>query len=72
MGFQDLLRFNKALLAKQGWRLVTNPDSLAAKIIKAKYYANGDFWSASTGCRLSYAWRSILAGRELMSLGYRW
>jgi hypothetical protein len=43
MDFRDLLCFNKALLAKQGWRLLTNLDSLAAKIIKAKYYANGIF-----------------------------
>jgi hypothetical protein len=38
MGFRDLRVFNKALLAKKIWRLLTNPNSLAARIYKAKYY----------------------------------
>lgn len=30
MGFKSLSKFNIALLAKHGWRLLTNPGSLAA------------------------------------------
>jgi hypothetical protein len=35
MGFRDLRAFNEALLAKQGWRLMTNPHSLIARLFKA-------------------------------------
>jgi hypothetical protein len=38
MGFKDMRAFNEALLAKQGWRLLTNPNSMIARLFKAKYY----------------------------------
>lgn len=34
MGFRILKEFNLALLAKQCWRLIHNPDSLWAQVIK--------------------------------------
>jgi hypothetical protein len=37
LGFRGLELFNLSLLAKQGWRLLQRPDSLAATIIKEKY-----------------------------------
>lgn len=37
-GFKRLYEFNLALLGKQGWRLLTNPTSLVARIFKARYY----------------------------------
>ena len=55
MGFRDLICFNKALLAKQCWRLLKSPDSLAARIIKAKYYSNGYLMMAKLGSKLSFA-----------------
>jgi ribonuclease HI len=72
MGFRDLCCFNKALLAKQGWRLLQHPDSLVAKIIKAKYYPHGDFLKAKIGSRPSLAWKSILSTQDLIKEGMIW
>lgn len=47
LGFRDLCAFNLALLAKQRWRLLTNPDSLLARVLEAKYYPHGNFLEAN-------------------------
>ena len=46
MGFRDMAMFNQAMLGKQGWRLLTEPQSLCARVMKGRYFPNGDFWSA--------------------------
>jgi hypothetical protein len=38
LGFRDVHAFNLAMLAKQCWRLWQFPDSLCARVLKAKYY----------------------------------
>jgi hypothetical protein len=34
LGFREIRIFNLAMLAKQGWRLIQNPDSLFAQVLK--------------------------------------
>jgi hypothetical protein len=72
MGFRDLEIFNKALLAKQGWRILKFPNSLVAKILQEKYFQGGDFLKAPLGRRSSYAWRSIVHAREVLERGLEW
>jgi hypothetical protein len=69
MGFRDLQLFNQAMLAKKGWRLMTKPNSLCAKVLKGKYYPNNDFLSARRKKNSSHTWRAILHGREALTKG---
>jgi ribonuclease HI len=72
LGFRDLVIFNKALLAKQGWRLMQDPDSVAGKILKAKYFPQTSFLEAKLGSKPSYVWRSIFNAQGLLIEGLQW
>ncbi|XP_074284168.1 putative mitochondrial protein AtMg00310 [Silene latifolia] len=71
MGFRDFRLFNIALLGKQVWRLLTEPESLWARLIRAKYYPTGFIMSASLGHNSSYTWRGFLEARDLLCGGWR-
>jgi hypothetical protein len=72
MGFRDFHCFNKALLAKQLWRLWQTPNSLIAGIMKAKYFPNCQVLEASLGNKPSFAWRSMFSSKELILEGMVW
>lgn len=46
LGFGELENLNLALLAKQGWRLMQYPNSIAAQILHLKYFPKIDFLNA--------------------------
>ena len=71
MGFEDLCKFNKALLTKQVWKLVHDKHSLFYKVFKAKYFTHGSIFEATISSG-SYAWQSILKSRHLIEAGARW
>lgn len=69
MEFKDLPLFNKALLGKQGWRLITKPESLCARVLKGRYFYDGDFIHTNWKNHASHTWRAILAGRDVLMEG---
>ncbi|XP_024033517.1 uncharacterized protein LOC112095650 [Citrus clementina] len=71
IGFKRLHLFNVAMLGKQGWRLLTNPNTLVARRFKARYYPNTSFAEAQLGSNPSYVWRSILAAQPAIRQGSR-
>lgn len=56
LGFKNLHATNLAFLAKQGWRLLMNPNSFWARIMRGLYFPNGSFMTARKGCKPSWFW----------------
>lgn len=72
LGFKCLRDVNLSMLGKQCWRLITKPESLVARVYKAKYYANTEFMEAKLGSSPSFIWRSIMEARRVISSGSSW
>nr|XP_023923936.1 uncharacterized protein LOC112035339 [Quercus suber] len=72
MGFRDLAMFNDALLAKQAWRLLHNTSSLLYKVFKAHFFPNSSLMEATDSRMGSYAWKSILKGKDIIQRGAIW
>ncbi|KAF5449805.1 hypothetical protein F2P56_030217 [Juglans regia] len=72
LGYRDFDHFNRALLAKQGWRLLQQTNSLVAKVLKAKYFHRSDFLHARFGSNASYVWRNLLEARPILEEGLIW
>ncbi|KAG7570522.1 Reverse transcriptase zinc-binding domain [Arabidopsis thaliana x Arabidopsis arenosa] len=71
LGFKDLHNFNKALLAKQAWRILTHPSGLLARLYKGLYFPSHTYLQAKTGSQPSYGWKSIQEGKDLLQKGIR-
>ncbi|KAJ1433127.1 Ribonuclease H-like superfamily [Sesbania bispinosa] len=72
LGFRDFQALNIAHLAKQASRILSNPNSLWAKVLKGIYHPNQDFLNAKKGRRPSWVWASIIDGRDFMRRNGRW
>jgi hypothetical protein len=72
MGFRDFHSFNLAMVAKQGWNIMTKPHTLVAQIYKARYFPKSSLFDAQLGHNPSYAWRGIWKSRHILMNGCRW
>ncbi|XP_055962325.1 uncharacterized protein LOC130015694 [Mercurialis annua] len=60
------------MLAKQAWKLVQEPRSLCARVLKAKYYPLSDFYHSTRRRGSSYLWQSIMSGKRVLDSGTAW
>ncbi|KAG5522104.1 hypothetical protein RHGRI_034338 [Rhododendron griersonianum] len=51
MGFRNYRAFNEAMLARNGWRMLMNPNAYWARFFKGIYFPNSSFLQASRGLR---------------------
>jgi hypothetical protein len=64
--------YNQALLARQAWRLLSFPDSLCARVLKARYYPRGELIDTVFTGNPSSVWIAISHGIDLLKKGVLW
>lgn len=64
--------FNQALLARQAWRLIATPESLCARVLKARYFPNGCLLDTAFPLVSSPTWKGIEHGLELVKQRIIW
>ncbi|CAK8541019.1 unnamed protein product [Lathyrus sativus] len=72
VSFRDFKSFNMAMLAKQGWHIIMQPDTLVARVFKVKYFPRSSLFEYSLGNNPSYVWRILWKVREVLILGCKW
>ena len=69
MGFKEFFLMNLAMLAKQAWRIMSNPDALWVQYVKPIYFPNKDFLRVRKKGGASWIWQSLLKGRKVLVRG---
>ncbi|KAL9685228.1 hypothetical protein QQ045_022676 [Rhodiola kirilowii] len=71
LGFYNVQHLNLAFLSKQAWRLGKNPELLAARLLKAKYFHNSHIQDAQITARPSHIWRALFKVLHMLRYGCR-
>ncbi|OMO96071.1 reverse transcriptase [Corchorus capsularis] len=69
LGIRKTAHMNGALLGKQAWRILTEPEALSTKILVPKYCKKEDFTAVKPKAGDNWFWKSILAGRDICMKG---
>src|ERR1044072_4614523 len=72
LGFSVFTAFNKALLAKNWWRINNHPNLLMSRLFKVVCFRRTTLLQDDLGHRPSYAWLSIFRDGQALRGGGVW
>lgn len=72
MGFKDLRQLNLAMLAKQGWRMMQDQESLMFQCFKAWYFPRCHFLETIDSPTSSFTWKGIMAAKLVLQRESCW
>ncbi|XP_026452163.1 uncharacterized protein LOC113352568 [Papaver somniferum] len=65
-GFRKAELNNLAMLARNSWRILENPNCLLSSVLKGKYLLKTDFLNAKCSAKCSWTWKCLHAIKELI------
>ncbi|GLU08003.1 hypothetical protein SLE2022_249360 [Rubroshorea leprosula] len=71
LGFRAMREFNLSMLGKQVWWLLMHRNSLATRIMKARYFPRSNILRAKLKSPCNVTWQSIWHSIELLNQGCR-
>ncbi|XP_060959435.1 uncharacterized protein LOC133030647 [Cannabis sativa] len=69
LGFRKTVEMNQALLAKWGWDLLTENQSLCCQVLSAKYMRGRKFFDCTIRSSDSWFWRNVVRTKEILKKG---
>ncbi|PRQ27069.1 putative reverse transcriptase zinc-binding domain-containing protein [Rosa chinensis] len=72
LGIRPVSCFNKAALAKLGWKVITDHNNWWVEIVRKKYLWKFSFFDVPKQPHQSFAWKGILDSRDIILKGMRW
>ncbi|KAL9246179.1 hypothetical protein vseg_019747 [Gypsophila vaccaria] len=72
LGFPHIKIFNLVMLGKQLWYFLDSPSSLAATLLKARYFPNCSIIEVTIERQSSYVWCNLMAAKWILEKGCRW
>lgn len=72
LDIKQMTKLNGSLLAKVGWKIMTEQDALWVKVVKGKSLSNSNFLECRANAQSSYTWRSVIKGQDVLKRGLKW
>ena len=72
LGISSTWHRNRVILMNQAWHLYTNPNTLYAQVLKAKYFPHAILFTSPWHSKGSHIWTAFSLGAKLLLLGISW
>ncbi|XP_060960786.1 uncharacterized protein LOC133031321 [Cannabis sativa] len=69
LGFRKTGEMNKALLAKWGWAMLIEDQSLCCQVLRAKYLRGKKFFESSCKDSDSWFWKNVVRTKDILKKG---
>lgn len=71
LGMRCFESFNVAMLMRQLWTILKNPQLLVSQVMNMKYFKNSDMFSSEPKSNDSFVWKSLRGAMKIFKSGLK-